>query len=195
VSRRGSLRFTEDQYAEQCAKRARWTSSAGAGESAPPSDVAPPSPRAPSTPAAGSPNRKAGPSITSLPAPAPLNAGARNREVGPGAAATLSAKPTPAPESAVLPAVLTALRLHPRVAWAHRMNTGAYAVGDRYVRFGFPGLADIIGQTVSGAFLAIEVKRAGKVPTDDQRAFLELVARSGGVSFVARCVEDVAANL
>ena len=30
------------------------------------------------------------------------------------------------PESAVLAAVLKALALHPRVAWAHRVNVGAF---------------------------------------------------------------------
>jgi hypothetical protein len=128
-----------------------------------------------------------------------VNAGARAAvpdAPSPGAApAPLKLKQTTVPESAILAAVLTALRLHPRVAWAHRMNTGAYAVGDRFVRFGFPGLADIIGQTVSGAFLAVECKRVGKEPTDEQRAFLDLVARSGGVSFVARSVDDVSVGL
>jgi hypothetical protein len=203
--KRGTMRMNVAEWEAQCAKVERWQVAprpqpgprqvnAGARAAVP---DAPPPGAAPAPPmsAAGSPNRKAGPSITSLPAPAPLNAGARNREVGLGAAATLSVKPTPAPESAILAAVLTALRLHPRVAWAHRMNTGAYAVGDRYIRFGFPGLADIIGQTVSGAFLAVECKRVGKEPTDDQRAFLGLVAKSGGVSFVARSVDDVAAGL
>jgi hypothetical protein len=170
--KRGTLRYTEDQYAEQCGKNARRAA-------------------VPDAPSPGA-------------APAPLNTGSSRlpdsggvglASVSAAARCPLKLKQPTVPESAILAAVLTALRLHPRVAWAHRMNTGAYAVGDRFVRFGFPGLSDIIGQTVSGAFLAIEVKRAGKVPTDDQRAFLELVTKSGGVSFVARSVEDVAANL
>lgn len=96
------------------------------------------------------------------------------------------------PEAAVLDVVLKALRLHRKVAWCNRMNTGALkdATG-RPVHFGFVGLSDVIGQTVSGRFLAVEVKRAGKFPTPDQVAFLERVQRHGGVAFVARGVVDV----
>ena len=42
------------------------------------------------------------------------------------------------PEAAALVEVLKALRTHPAVAWAERMNTGAAKVGNRFIRFGWP---------------------------------------------------------
>ena len=43
------------------------------------------------------------------------------------------------PEAAALVEVLKALRTHPAVAWAERMNTGAAKVEGRFIRFGWPG--------------------------------------------------------
>ena len=103
--------------------------------------------------------------------------------------------PVPTPESAVLKAVLAALRIHPMVAWAERMNvmsqTLQYKGVDRYVKAGFKGLSDIIGMLRDGRFLAVEVKRPGGQPTQAQIEFLGLVDRSGGVAFIARSVDDV----
>ncbi|WP_347255867.1 hypothetical protein [Brachymonas denitrificans] len=41
------------------------------------------------------------------------------------------------PEAAALLEVLKALRAHPAVAWAERMNSGAAQVGGRFIRFGW----------------------------------------------------------
>lgn len=115
----------------------------------------------------------------------------------PSERADAASRPTqPKPlEAAVLKAVLRALALHPRVAWAHRMNVGAFRDGDRYVRVGFVGCSDIIGQTTDGRFLAVEVKRPGGKPTEAQVEFLGRVQRAGGVAFVAWSVDDVARGL
>ena len=122
-------------------------------------------------------------------------------------------KPPPASEAEVQVAVLAFLRHHPLVAWVHRANTGSgYLINARlyrelvargvlnakdcrFMRFGFPGLSDNIGQLRDGRFLAVETKAAGKHPTDDQQAFLDAVNGAGGVGFVARSVDDVAAAL
>lgn len=88
-------------------------------------------------------------------------------------------------------AVLNRLAASPDVAWCARMNTGGAFRGKRYVAFGFKGLSDIIGQTVDGRFLAVEVKRPGENPTPEQSFFLALVAAYGGVSGVARGLADV----
>ena len=48
------------------------------------------------------------------------------------------------PEAAALVEVLKALRTHPAVAWAERMNTGAARVGNRFIRFGWPGCPDVL---------------------------------------------------
>lgn len=95
------------------------------------------------------------------------------------------------PETGLTSAVLQLFAYHPEVAWAERINTGATVIGKRFIRFGFTGCADVIGQMKRrGAFLAIETKSKGKYPTKDQREFLAKVARAGGCSGVARSVDD-----
>ncbi|MBK1732771.1 hypothetical protein [Thiococcus pfennigii] len=104
------------------------------------------------------------------------------------------------PEAVVLDAVLRYLALDRRVAWAHRFNTGAQLVRGRtatgretrrFIRYAFPGCSDVLGQLVSGHFLAVECKTRSGRPTREQAAFLERVARAGGLSILARSVEDV----
>lgn len=114
-----------------------------------------------------------------------------------------TASPVPY-ERDVLRAVLAALKAHPRVAWAVRLNSGMAMLPGKGgkpqpVRFGFSGCPDIIGQVTAsvyadiarGLFLAVEVKRPGKKPTLEQAAFLLRVREAGGVGFVATGVEDV----
>lgn len=105
-----------------------------------------------------------------------------------------SQRPVPL-ERDVLAASLKLLKLHPKIAWAERMNVGKFKVvdahGERWIRAAFKGCSDIIGQLRSGAFLAVETKRPGEHPTPEQQAFLEHVKRHGGVAFVARSIDDV----
>ena len=112
-------------------------------------------------------------------------------------------KPEP-PEAAVLDAVMRALDLHPKMAWAARMNSGAgkfqYPDGStsQFMRFGFQGMSDILGMTTGsygGRLVAVEVKRPTGKPTADQLAFIQTVLRNGGVAFVARSVDDVLREL
>ena len=53
-----------------------------------------------------------------------------------------------------------------------------------------PGISDFLG-CYKGKFLAIEVKRDGREPTELQATFLEEVRRAGGIGFGARSVDDV----
>lgn len=90
----------------------------------------------------------------------------------------------------MLAGVLSLLKWHPNVAWAARMNTGAVTLdAARFVRFGFKGCSDVIGQMKDGRFLAIEVKRPGGKATANQQEFLRKVAANGGVSGVADSIE------
>jgi hypothetical protein len=99
-------------------------------------------------------------------------------------------------EAAVLDAVRCSLRLHPAVAWVERINTGAAMVGEgarrRFVRFGFKGCADLIGQLRDGRFLAVETKRPSNRngATEEQMAFLCRVRNGGGIAFVAWSVDE-----
>lgn len=127
-------------------------------------------------------------------------------------------------ETAVLKAVLEALRAHHAVAWAERMNVGGAYLGDpgkgkgqQFVRFGWGGMADITGQLRTGQRLEVEVKASKQqwrreetfqcyfmrpaVLSEtqkhllDQWLFLKLVRDHGGVAFPAWSVQMVYAQL
>ena len=99
------------------------------------------------------------------------------------------------PEAAALHEVLKALRAHPLVAWAERQNSGAAKVGGRFIRFGWPGCPDVLGQLKDGRFLGCEVKSATGRLRPEQAVFLERIRGAGGVGFVARDCRDVFNNL
>jgi VRR-NUC domain len=98
------------------------------------------------------------------------------------------------PEQAILNAVMQALRLHPRVAWVRRMNSGAYQTPDgRYVKFGFAGCSDVLGQMRDGRLIAIEIKaRRGRV-SSAQRAFIDFVIEHHGVAGIVRSIDEALA--
>ena len=99
------------------------------------------------------------------------------------------------PEAAALVEVLKALRTHPAVAWCERMNTGAAKVEGRFIRFGFKGCPDVLGQLKDGRLLGVEVKaKAGRLRAE-QALFLERIRCAGGVAFVARDCRDVREQL
>ena len=97
--------------------------------------------------------------------------------------------------AAALVEVLKALRTHPTVAWVERMNSGAAKVGGRFIRFGWPGCPDVLGQLRDGRLLGVEVKaQAGRL-RPEQSLFLERIRGAGGVAFVARDLRDVLREL
>ena len=99
------------------------------------------------------------------------------------------------PEAAALVEVLKALRTHPAVAWCERMNSGAAKVGGRFIRFGWPGCPDVLGQLKDGRLLGVEVKaQAGRL-RPEQALFLERIRCAGGMAFVARDLRDVKREL
>ena len=99
------------------------------------------------------------------------------------------------PEAAALVEVLKALSTHPAVAWCERMNSGAARIGARFVRFGFRGCPDVLGQLKDGRLLGVEVKaQAGRL-RPEQTLFLERIRCAGGVAFVARDLRDVREQL
>ena len=61
----------------------------------------------------------------------------------------------------------------------------------QYMRWGFPGCPDILGQMQTGQVLAVECKRPSGKTTPEQELFLGLVKRHGGVAVLARSVDDV----
>src|SRR5207253_3522365 len=74
-------------------------------------------------------------------------------------------------ESTIQASILRLLDIHPKVAWAERMNSGVAKLKGFRVRFGFVGCADIIGQLVDGRLLAIECKNESGQLTEEQAKF------------------------
>lgn len=94
-------------------------------------------------------------------------------------------------ETAIMQRILLALGAHPACRiW--RMNTGALPdQHGRLIRFGVPGMADIIGLLrPSGRFLAIEVKTPTGRQSEQQRSFQRMVEAAGGLYVLARSVEE-----
>lgn len=95
------------------------------------------------------------------------------------------------PEAMVLASVIRYLKIHRSVAWVQRMNTGAVSMGNsRFMRFGFKGCSDIIGQLHDGRFLAIECKAEKGRLTPEQRHFIDRVNRHGGLAGVVRSIDE-----
>lgn len=95
------------------------------------------------------------------------------------------------PEAAALVEVLMALRVSPAVAWVERMNSGAAKVGKRFIRFGFVGCPDVLGQLRDGRMLGVEVKASKGRLRPEQAIVLARINAAGGVAFVARNCNDV----
>ena len=108
-----------------------------------------------------------------------------------GAAIAPVRQPNLRPEAGALAEVLSALQALPCVAWAKRQNTGSLRVGKRFIRFGWVGCSDIVGQMTDGRFLACEVKSPSGKPTAEQSAFISQINSNGGIAFVARNCADV----
>jgi hypothetical protein len=88
--------------------------------------------------------------------------------------------------------ILSYLKLRPGKYW--RQNTGAVSLaskrGNRFVRFGLVGAADITG-IKDGKRIEIEVKTAKGKLSDNQKNFRSMIEEQGGVYIVARSVDDV----
>lgn len=94
-------------------------------------------------------------------------------------------------ESDVLTNVMHALERHPKVAFVHRMNTGAARLKGFYVRFGFKGSPDIHGVLKGGRALYCETKRPSTNLDPDQVIFRDKAIQAGAMYFIARRIEDV----
>jgi hypothetical protein len=93
-------------------------------------------------------------------------------------------------EQGIQSAILAYLRMKGIPCYKHQ-NAGIYRDG-RYIPSHTRGVSDIIGLLPpNGRFLAIEVKRPGGKPTQEQQNFIDAVNRAGGLAFVAFSVDDV----
>jgi hypothetical protein len=72
-----------------------------------------------------------------------------------------------------------------------RANSGVARMGNRKVRFGVPGQADLTGILPGGVRLEVEVKSATGRQSPEQAAYQAMIVRFGGVYVLARSVGDV----
>lgn len=63
-------------------------------------------------------------------------------------------------------------------------NTGAAVTETRFIRYGFPGSADILGVMRGGRMLCVEAKTGKAVLSKNQREFRANVERLGGLYIV-----------
>lgn len=98
------------------------------------------------------------------------------------------------PERAIENQILSYLRLKGIFAWKN--TSGGYFDVKKGIfrrqasKYAIRGTSDILG-IHKGRFIAIEVKsRDGRV-SEDQKLFIEAIRKNGGISLVARCLEDV----
>ena len=108
-----------------------------------------------------------------------------------GMAASPTKRTNDRPEAAALVEVLKALKAHPAVVWCERLNSGAAKVGGRFIRFGFTGCPDVLGQLKDGRLLGVEVKAPKGKLRLEQAVFLERINGAGGLGFIARDCRDV----
>jgi hypothetical protein len=108
---------------------------------------------------------------------------------------------TDATEADVMRAVFDLLRVHRRVAWFMRLNSGAVQDGDRYTVFyrlymrGEPGrtkgASDYLGQLTDGRLFLLECKRPGvRKGTVEQEMLIGACQANGGVAGIVQSVED-----
>lgn len=96
------------------------------------------------------------------------------------------------PEGSILRTVLDWLVAERILAF--RMNTGAAKIDGRFMRFGTPGMADIVAYPTSCAVPAViwvECKAAKGKQSELQKSFQKLVEGAGHVYIIARSVDDV----
>ena len=93
-------------------------------------------------------------------------------------------------ETALVRACLDYLTLRGIPAW--RANTGAAKFGKRFVRFGTPGVSDVLCVlSPHGRLGAIECKVGRNRTSEAQEAFLANVRAAGGLAVVVRSLDDL----
>ena len=84
-----------------------------------------------------------------------------------------------------------ALRIHAAVAWVERQNSGAVSSGGRFIRSGWRGCSDMLGNVKGWPIpgLRSQGTERGRI-SQEQQVFLDRVAAVGGIAFLARDYAD-----
>lgn len=99
-------------------------------------------------------------------------------------------------EQNIQKAIIDYLRIKRYVVFKHH-STG-FTVRDGKVaafRYSEKGISDIIACSPQGTFVAIEVKRPGGKPTDEQIQFIKQIILNGGIAFVAHSIDETIQRL
>jgi len=84
------------------------------------------------------------------------------------------------------------LGFHPMVAWVHTTTSGTMKRRGSWIKVGYPGMGDIIGQLRDGRLLSVECKTPGNVPDKIQYDFINMVNDNGGLALWCDSVEMLA---
>lgn len=71
-----------------------------------------------------------------------------------------------------------------------KQSTGATMIGERFIRFGVKGAADITGLLKGGVRLEVEVKTGSARQTPHQVEYQKMIEAMGGIYLVARDGEE-----
>lgn len=96
-------------------------------------------------------------------------------------------------EQGIQKSIIDYLKYKKFIVFKHR-NVGIYIQKTgKYIplSFGEKGISDIIACSPQGTFVAIEVKKAGGKPSENQIEFLERVRASGGIGILAYSLDEV----
>lgn len=100
-------------------------------------------------------------------------------------------------ESEIQKSIVDYLKLKKYVVFKHR-NVGIFKQDTKkYIPLptGELGISDIIGCSPRGQFVAIEVKKPGGKPSDNQIDFLHKIRLNGGIAILAYSLDDVMSKL
>ena len=75
------------------------------------------------------------------------------------------------------------------------MNSGAAKIGGRFIRFGWAGCPEVLGQLRDGRLRGVEVKGEHRRLRPEQKILLERIRAAGGVAVMARDCRDVSREL
>lgn len=97
-------------------------------------------------------------------------------------------------ETPLVKAAIEFLRYKGYVCWRQNVAavTATYKGKTRFIRFGVPGVSDIIGCSPEGRFLAAEAKVGHNKTSPAQTAFLASVHEAGGIAVVFWNLDDLA---
>jgi hypothetical protein len=91
-------------------------------------------------------------------------------------------------------ACLELLRYKGYFVWKQN-NAGIMKPNGSYIPSTIPGIADIIGLSPKGRFVAIEVKRPGGIVTELQRGFIRCVSANNGLAGVVHSIDEMQSTL